>query len=53
MEDLVKLILIGLGIYALTKARQSRSASPTARIILQDARGTLIQDLVTGALAWV
>jgi len=54
MEDFLKVVVVvGLGLWAVSAISRQPWCGQNCRVILQDARGTLIQDLVTGALAWV
>jgi len=54
MEDFLKLALVvGFGVWAVSAISRQPWCGQNCRVILQDARGTLIQDLVTGATAWV
>lgn len=46
------LIIIG-ALVVINEVSKAKWCGPTCRIILSDARGTLVQDLVTGALAWI
>ena len=53
-EDFLTLLsvaVVGLGV--IKAISQARWCGPNCRVILSDVRGTLIQDVVTGAFSWV
>jgi hypothetical protein len=42
-----------LGLAVINEVSKAKWCGPNCQIILSDARGTLIQDMVTGALRWI
>jgi hypothetical protein len=42
-----------LGLAVINEISKAKWCGPNRQIILSDARGTLIQDMVTGALRWI
>jgi hypothetical protein len=50
----IGLALVGvLGLILINELSKARWCGPGCRVILSDARGTLVQDLVTGLVQWV
>lgn len=53
-QDWAKLILFGLaGLVVISAISQAKWCGPTCRVLMSDARGTLVQDIVTGIQYWV
>jgi hypothetical protein len=48
------LLLVGVvGLIIINKVSKAPWCGPTCQILLSDARGTLVQDVVTGLSYWV
>jgi hypothetical protein len=44
---------VGLGLFIVDQISLAPWCGPNCRVIMSDARGTLVQDLGTGFLHWV
>jgi hypothetical protein len=52
--DLLGLLLVGtVGLIVINEISKAKACGPACQVILSDARGTLVQDLVTGFIKWV
>jgi hypothetical protein len=50
----LKLILFGVaGLVVINAVAQAKWCGPTCQVVLSDARGTLVQDIVTGVQYWI
>ena len=53
-EELLKILGVALvGLVVINAISQAKWCGPSCQVILSDARGTLVQDVVTGALSWI
>jgi len=52
--DWVGPLLLGIfGLVVVNEISRAKWCGPNCQIILSDARRTLVQDMVTGALRWI
>lgn len=52
--DWLGLLLVGaVGLIVINEISKAKGCGPTCQVILSDARGTLVQDVVTGLMKWV
>jgi hypothetical protein len=52
--DWLGLLMVGaVGLIVINEISKSRACGPTCQVILSDARGMLVQDVVTGLVKWV
>ncbi|HEX5424895.1 MAG TPA: hypothetical protein VFW94_15210 [Candidatus Acidoferrales bacterium] len=42
-----------VGLFLINEISKAKWCGPNCQVILSDARGTLVQDMVTGALRWI
>jgi hypothetical protein len=47
------LVFVGVGLWVVNKISKSPVCGPTCQVVLSDARGTLVQDLITGIRYWI
>jgi hypothetical protein len=45
-------LIVG-GLWLVSKSSQSRACGQGCQVLMSDARGTLVQDLITGIQYWV
>jgi hypothetical protein len=50
---LALLITSAVGLIVIQQISKARSCGQACQVILSDARGTLVQDLVTGLVRWI
>ena len=52
--DLLALILFGVvGLVVVNEISKQKWCGPACQVLLSDARGTIVQDLLTGARYWI
>jgi hypothetical protein len=52
--DFLGLLLVGaVGLIVINEISKAKACGPACQVIMSDARGTLVQDLVTGLIKWV
>jgi hypothetical protein len=52
--DWLGLLFVGaVGLIVINEISKAKWCGPACQVILSDARGTLVQDLVTGLVKWV
>ena len=52
--DWLGLLIFGtLGLIAINELSKAKWCGPNCQVILSDARGTLVQDMVTGLFRWI
>jgi len=52
--DLLKVVaFVGAGLWLINNVSSSPTCGPYCQVLMSDARGTLVQDLITGVRYWV
>jgi hypothetical protein len=52
--DWLGVLLFGtIGLVVLNEISKAKWCGPNCRVLVQDARGTLVQDMVTGLTKWI